>query len=186
MLSLIHISTGDGETNDTAAIQCAINACPEGGRVYVPAGVYKIYPLFLKSDLVIELAKDSVLSAYTDRERFPILPGRIECQDPEKEYLLGTWEGDPNDMFAAIITGINVENVVITGQGTIDGNASRENWWNNPKVRRIAWRPRMIFLNHCKNVVLHGITVQNLSLIHILRDCLMNYFIADRHMKKHY
>lgn len=152
---------GDGETNDTAAIQCAINACPKGGRVYVPAGVYKIYPLFLKSDLVIELAKDSVLSAYTDRESFPILPGRIECQDPEKEYLLGTWEGDPNDMFAAIITGINVENVVITGQGTIDGNASRENWWNNPKVRRIAWRPRMIFLNHCKNVVLHGITVQN-------------------------
>ena len=36
---------GDGETNDTAAIQCAINACPMGGRVDVPAGVYKIYPL---------------------------------------------------------------------------------------------------------------------------------------------
>ena len=39
---------GDGETNDTAFIQCAINACPKGGRVYIPAGVYRIYPLFLK------------------------------------------------------------------------------------------------------------------------------------------
>lgn len=152
---------GDGETDDTLFIQCAINACPKGGRVYIPAGVYKIYPLFLKSDLVLEIGKDATLSAFTDRTRFPILPGKIECVDREKEYLLGTWEGDPLDMFAGIITGINVENVVITGQGTIDGCASRENWWDNPKVKRIAWRPRMIFLNQCRNVVLHGITVKN-------------------------
>lgn len=141
---------GDGETDDTHFIQCAINACPKGGRVYIPAGVYKIYPLFLKSDLVLEIGKDAILSAFTDRTKFPILPGKIECVDKEKEYLLGTWEGDPLDMFAGIITGINVENVVITGQGTIDGCASKENWWENPKVKRIAWRPRMIFLNHCK------------------------------------
>lgn len=152
---------GDGETDDTRFIQCAINACPKGGRVYIPAGVYKIYPLFLKSDLVLDIGKDATLSAFTDRTKFPILPGKIECVDKEKEYLLGTWEGDPLDMFAGIITGINVENVVITGQGTIDGCASRENWWDNPKVKRIAWRPRMIFLNKCKNVVLHGITVTN-------------------------
>lgn len=152
---------GDGETNDTAFIQCAINACPKGGRVYIPAGVYRIYPLFLKSDLVIELAKDARLLAFTDRESFPILPGKIACTDPEKEYLLGTWEGDPLDMFAGIITGINVENVVITGEGVIDGGASRENWWHDAKVKRIAWRPRMVFLNNCKNVVLHGITIQN-------------------------
>ncbi len=152
---------GDGETDDTHFIQCAINACPKGGRVYIPAGVYKIYPLFLKSDLVLEIGKNATLSAFTDRTRFPILPGKIACVDKEKEYLLGTWEGDPLDMFAGIITGINVENIVITGQGTIDGCASRENWWDNPKVKRIAWRPRMIFLNHCKNVVLHGITVKN-------------------------
>ena len=152
---------GDGETDDTLFIQCAINACPKGGRVYIPEGVYKIYPLFLKSDLVLELGKGAVLSAFTDRTKFPILPGKIECVDKEKEYLLGTWEGDPLDMFAGIITGINVENVVITGQGTIDGCATHQNWWENAKVKRIAWRPRMIFLNHCKNVVLHGITVQN-------------------------
>ena len=152
---------GDGETDDTHFIQCAINACPKGGRVFIPAGVYKIYPLFLKSDLVLEIGKDATLSAFTDRTKFPILPGKIECVDKNKEYLLGTWEGDPLDMFAGIITGINVENVVITGQGTIDGCASRENWWDNPKVKRIAWRPRMIFLNHCRNVVLHGITVKN-------------------------
>ena len=78
---------GDGETDDTLFIQCAINACPKGGRVYIPKGVYKIYPLFLKSDLVLEIGKDATLSAFTDRNRFPILPGKIECVDKEKEYL---------------------------------------------------------------------------------------------------
>ena len=76
---------GDGETDDTPFIQCAINACPRGGSVYIPAGVYKIYPLFLKSDLTLDIGKDAVLSAFTDRTRFPILPGKIECVDKEKE-----------------------------------------------------------------------------------------------------
>lgn len=152
---------GDGRSDDTAFIQCAINACPKGGRVYLPAGVYKVTPIFLKSDLVLDIAKDAVISAFTEREKFPILPGKIVCNDSKKEYLLGTWEGDPLDCFAGIITGINVSNVVITGEGTIDGNASRENWWDNPKVKRIAWRPRMVFLNHCQNIIMHGITVKN-------------------------
>lgn len=33
-------ATGDGVTSDTAACQAAINACPEGGAVYFPAGTY--------------------------------------------------------------------------------------------------------------------------------------------------
>ena len=152
---------GDGVSDDTTCIQCAIMACPKDGRVYIPAGIYKITPIFLKSDLIIDLDKDATLSAFTERERFPILPGRIECNDAEKEYLLGTWEGDPADMFAGIITGINVSNVLITGQGSIDGCASEENWWHDPKTKRIAWRPRMVFLNHCENVTMHGVTVKN-------------------------
>lgn len=36
---------GDGQTDDTAFIQCAINACPKGGRVLIPAGLYRVYPL---------------------------------------------------------------------------------------------------------------------------------------------
>ena len=152
---------GDGITDDTTFIQCAINACPKDGRVLVPEGVYKITSLFLKSDLKIELAKDATLSAITDRTKFPILPGIIESYDETSEYNLGSWEGNPLDSFSGIITGINVSNVVITGEGTIDGCASKDNWWDNPKIRRIAWRPRLIFLNHCDHVTIQGITVKN-------------------------
>lgn len=152
---------GDGEHNDTNAIQCAIMACPKDSRILVPEGVYKITSIFLKSDITIELAKGAVLSAYTDREMFPILPGLIESYDETDYYNLGSWEGNPMDTFSGIICGINAENVVITGEGTIDGSADFDNWWHNPKVRNIAWRPRLVFLNHCKNVMLHGVTVQN-------------------------
>lgn len=152
---------GNGEHDDTCAIQAAIMACPKDSRILVPEGVYKITSLFLKSDITIELSKGAVLSAYTDRTKFPIFPGTIDSYDETDEYNLGSWEGNPLDMFTGIICGVNVENVVITGEGTIDGCADFDNWWYEPKIRKIAWRPRLVFLNHCKNVMLHGITVQN-------------------------
>lgn len=152
---------GDGIQDDTHFIQAAILSCPKDSRVLIPEGTYKITSLFLKSNLRLELAKGAVLSAETDRRRFPILKGMIESYDEKQEYNLGTWEGNPIDCFSGIITGIHVEHVEIYGQGTIDGNASEENWWKNPKVKQGAFRPRMIFLNHCEDVVVQGIKVQN-------------------------
>lgn len=69
---------GDGEHDDTNAIQCAIMAAPKDSRVLVPEGVYKISSIFLKDNLNLELAKGAVLSAFTERDKFPILPGQIE------------------------------------------------------------------------------------------------------------
>ena len=152
---------GDGVNNDTTYIQTAILACPKNSRVLIPAGKYNITSIFLKDDVNIELAKGAELKALTDRKLFPILPGIIQSYDETDEYNLGTWEGNPIDMFAGIITGINVKNVRIYGEGTVDGCASKENWWNNPKVKNIAFRPRQIYLNHCENITVSGITVKN-------------------------
>lgn len=152
---------GDGIQDDTPFIQAAILSCPWESRVLIPEGTYKITSLFLKSNLRLELAEGAVLSAETDRSRFPILRGLIESYDEKEEYNLGTWEGNPIDCFSSIITGIHVENVEIYGLGVIDGNAGKDNWWRDPKVKRGAFRPRMIFLNHCRNVTVQGIQVQN-------------------------
>lgn len=152
---------GDGVQDDTPFIQAAILSCPGESRVLVPEGTYRITSLFLKSNLRLELAEGAVLSAETDRSRFPILRGMIESYDEKEEYNLGTWEGNPIDCFSSIITGIHVENVEIYGLGVIDGNAGEDNWWHDPKVKKGAFRPRMIFLNRCENVVIQGIQVQN-------------------------
>ncbi|HBO35260.1 MAG TPA: polygalacturonase [Sphaerochaeta sp.] len=154
---------GDGKTDDTSAIQAAILCCPANGRVLVPQGDYRVGSLFLKSDITIEVAKDATLKFTTDRKKLPILPGLIETTDGKGEYNLGSWEGNPLNTFASLFTGVGVENVVITGQGVLDGEASFENWWKDEGRIKIggAFRPRMIFLNNCKHILIQGLTIQN-------------------------
>ena len=65
----------------------------------------------------------------------PVLPGMIQSYDEEKEYNLGSWEGNPLDCFASMITGIGVSNVVITGGGVLDGNAANDNWWEDDRAQ---------------------------------------------------
>ena len=153
---------GDGVSDDTSFIQAAIMAVPNGGRILIPEGKYLITSLFLASHIRIEIAKNAVLCADTSRENRVYFPGSIKTNDPDNdEYHLGTWEGNPLPMFAGIVTGINVEDVVIYGEGTIDGCASADNWWFEPKKMNVAYRPRMIFLNHCKDVKLQGFLLTN-------------------------
>lgn len=152
---------GDGIKNDTYFIQAAIMAAPCGGRVYFPKGTYFTGPLFLKSNITIEISKDARILGDTDRNNYPILPGMTLTTDEKDEYNLGTWEGNPLDCFASLITGINVENVNIIGPGVIDGNAQNSDWWQSHHDKKIAWRPRLIFLNSCKNITLEGLTLTN-------------------------
>ncbi|MBR1606401.1 MAG: glycoside hydrolase family 28 protein [Clostridia bacterium] len=152
---------GDGENDDTPALQAAILCCPAGGRVLVPAGTYRTGPLFLKSHMTLELQKDATLALVTERSRFPILPGMTRTTDEQGEYLLGTWEGNPLDCFAGALTGIGVEDVHIIGQGVVDGCAQLGDWWPNHKVIKGAFRGRIFYLRDCVNVTVQGITFRN-------------------------
>lgn len=152
---------GDGVTDDTQALQAAILCCPKKGRVYIPKGIYKFRNLFLKSHLVLELGKGAVLSAYSERDKFPVLPGTIESYDGKSEYNLGSWEGNPLDSMASILTGIDLEQVVICGEGTLDGGGNFDVWWAAGVNQKSPYRPRMLYLNRCKDVILEGITIKN-------------------------
>ena len=152
-------AVGDGVHNDTNAIQAAITCCPEDGRVLVPEGTYSTCSLFLKSHIRLELAKGAVLLLRTDRSEFAILPGMIQTYDEMDDINYGSWEGNPLDCFAALLTGISVEDVIVYGRGTLDGQADQGDWWVQPKIKRGAFRPRMIFLNHCHHMDFQGITV---------------------------
>ena len=46
---------------------------------------------------------------FYDRARTPILPGQIEYDNEDGYYNLGSWEGNPIDSFASMITGIHVK-----------------------------------------------------------------------------
>ena len=154
-------AVGDGEHDDTAAIQAAIYSCPAKGRVLIPAGSYRIKPLLLKSHIRLEIAKGARLELERDRSLFPILPGATESTDETHDLYLGSWEGNPLDMYAALLTGIDVEDVVIYGEGVCDGMAQESDWWVNPKVRRGAWRGRLLFLCRCRDIAVQGVTFRN-------------------------
>lgn len=149
---------GDGATDDTQAIQAAIMSCPKYGRVLIPKGTYNTKTIFLKSDMTLELAAGAVLSYQGAFHAGAILPGYLV--DPyDEEYYLGSWEGNPLDTYTALIQGINVENVNIIGLGVLEGNG--HNFWDFPKVKKGAWRPRLLQFIHSKFVTVQGITLHN-------------------------
>lgn len=149
---------GDGVADDTFVIQLAINDCPAGGRVVVPEGTYLIRPLTLKSDITIELKKGATLLGDTVEAHYPVLPARVYYGG--KEEIIASWEGDPYDCYQSLIFAYKQKNINIVGEGFINGNANNSTWWATPKGRKIA-RPRLVFLNKCENVVMHGVSGGN-------------------------
>ncbi len=151
---------GDGETDDTAALQAAILCCPEHGCVRVPPGTYHTGPLFLKSRLSLEIAEGATLVLSTSRAAHPVLPALIPGADGTQRPL-GTWEGESRPMYAALLNGVDVTDVAVFGQGVLDGGGREGGWWADPKRADGPRRPRMVFLSHCRNVTLQGLTVRN-------------------------
>jgi polygalacturonase len=146
---------GDGLADDTSALQRAIDACPEGGRLFIPEGNWLTAPLFLKSDMDLHLARGARLLGHPEIEKWPVLPALRGGQ------VLATWEGEALPSHAGLITGIEVQNVRIYGEGVIDGNASRETWWSRPKAMFVGWRPRTVHLIRSRNIAIEGVTLCN-------------------------
>ncbi len=152
---------GDGEKDDTAMLQAAILACPRGGRVLIPAGTYLTGPLFLKSHMTLEISEGAVLALKTDRNEFPVLPGSTPARNADGEMLLGLWEGEERNGYAAALTGIEVTDTAVIGEGTVDGRAQEGDWWVNPKVIRGAARGNLFFLMRSSHVTVQGVTFRN-------------------------
>jgi glycosyl hydrolase family 28/pectate lyase-like protein len=161
-------AVGDGRTLCTAGIQGAINACAAagGGKVFVPPGKYLTSPIFLKSNLEFEVLAGATLLGCTNFTDYPTIPG--------------WWEGLERTVYASMITGINLENVAITGQGTLDGQGAvwLEAWGRTEELRKkhglmgrepenppgspLPWpRPRIINLYRSRKVVIRGLTIHD-------------------------
>lgn len=153
-------ATGDGTTDDTTAVQSAINCLPKKGVLLFPEGRYLCRPLCLKSDVTLYLTDNATILGSTDRSGYPVLPGEICDATTGEKIQVGTWEGNPVTMHQSLIFGEHISNVHIVGRGCIDGNAQNSTWWVDVKNQPIG-RPRLAFFNGCKNVYFHGVSAQN-------------------------
>ncbi|TDW48152.1 polygalacturonase [Flavobacterium sp. 270] len=134
----------DGKTLNTKIVQKAIDDCSAsgGGIVTVPTGQFLIGTIYLKNDVNLHLESGAVLLGSTKMEDY-----------------------NPSNL----IRGVEVNNISITGKGTIDGQG--HTFWipadrsKIPYDRAPEWihqttSPRnMLKLEGCK-----GVTIQNVHL----------------------
>jgi polygalacturonase len=140
---------GDGATKDTAAIQKAIDDCAAkgGGTVLLTAGTYVSAPILIKSNITLHLDKGAMLLGSPDHADYP---PKMEFHVQDLQPLVGAE---------------NATNIALEGEGTIDGNG--QSWWDeirsvhNGGVLGNHPRPKLIILDHCKNIRVEGITIQN-------------------------
>jgi exo-poly-alpha-galacturonosidase len=147
-------ASGDGKKNDTEAVQKTINMCEKGGTVKIPAGSYLVGHLELKSDMTLELEKGALITFLGFNEIGTL---------PETNAKLPGLDGEINHRSRSLITGLDVHNVIITGEGTIDGNG--ETWWPNfpngtDRVNGVG-RPFTLQFVLSSDILIQGITVQD-------------------------
>lgn len=101
----------------SAALAAAIDACTKagGGRVVVPAGEWLTGAVTLKSNVNLHVSKGATLRFSTNPADYPTVFTR--------------WEGVECMNYSALIYAFGQENIAVTGEGTLDGQASDENWW---------------------------------------------------------
>ena len=150
---------GDGEHDDTNAIQTAVSSLPAGGRLLFPAGVYLTRPLQLKSHITLELAEGATILGWTRREDYPIVPGCV-TDGKGREVHFGGFEGNAVPMYQSLLTAQYAEDIRIIGPGTVDGNAENSDFWTGFHSFPAA-RPRLLFFNRCKNIRVHGVRACN-------------------------
>lgn len=120
-------AVADGETLNTKAIQSAIDDCPEGGCVYIPAGVFMTGALRLHSDMELYLAEGAVLQGTSNPEDYlPRIWSRFEGTEMEcYSSLLNLGVLDPEGMHRADYDStFACKNVAIRGKGTIASGAA--------------------------------------------------------------
>lgn len=119
---------GDGKTLCTEAFARAIDELEArgGGHLVVPAGIWFTGPIVLKSNIDLHLEKGAVILFSPDVDLYPLVETVFEgldtrrCQSP--------------------ISGRNLVNVAITGQGAIDGNGHFWRPLKKGKVTESQWK----------------------------------------------
>ena len=141
----------------TAAIQTAIDCCAnEGGRVVVPAGNFKTGTIVLRSNVNLHLESGATLYGSTDLRDYRRM----------KSSYISLRTHTPT---IQLIYADSVENVVIDGYGTIDGQGRgfKKLSWNDEGITR----PHLLRFIQSRDIVVKDISLRN-------SGCWMQHYLA--------
>nr|WP_276899890.1 glycoside hydrolase family 28 protein [Pedobacter kyonggii] len=119
---------GDGITLNTQSINKTIASVSQkgGGVVLIPSGLWLSGPIELKSNVNLHLKRDAILQFTDDFNQYKLVQGN--------------WEGQPAWRNQSPISGINLENIAITGTGIIDGNGGAWRMVKKDKLTETQWK----------------------------------------------
>ena len=143
---------GDGTTLDTAAVQAAIEACTrdQGGTVLVPAGVFVIGTVELKSNVRLHLAAQAKLLGSADGHQYHAA-----------EAIPLSGDSTLNDGNVGLLFAVEAENITVEGPGAIDGQGAqfRSPTRGVPPPAGIggSHRPYHLLFHRCRNLTVRDI-----------------------------
>jgi hypothetical protein len=164
---------GDGSSLDTAAIQAAIDTCnkDQGGTVLVPAGVFVIGTVEMKSNVTLHIAASGKLLGSADGKQYHA----AEAIPLSGDSTLG--DGNVGLIFA-----VNAQNIVIEGPGTIDGQGAQ---FRSPSRGVLppagiggSRRPYHLLFHRCRNLTIRDIFLFQ-SAFHSVRIIQSSYVNLD-------
>jgi len=164
---------GDGTTLDTAAVQTAIDMCnkDQGGIVLVPAGVFLIGTIEMKSNVTLHIAHSGKLLGSADGKQYHAADAIPLSGDSTL--------GDGN---VGLIFAVNAQNIVIEGPGTIDGQGAQ---FRSPSRGVMppagisgSHRPYHLLFHRCKNLTVRDIFLFQ-SAFHSVRIIQSSYVKLD-------
>lgn len=166
------VERGVRADGDAAANQCLLNELIDelskqgGGRVVVPAGTYPTGAIRLRSNVALVVEKGAKLLFSSDISLYPV--------------VRSSWEGQEALNCSPFIYAYGEHDVAISGEGEIDGGASKTAWWNLngdrgravlmdmnnrgvPLEKRLlppknALRPQLVSLHSCERVLIEKAT----------------------------
>ncbi|CAG5074560.1 hypothetical protein DYBT9623_05247 [Dyadobacter sp. CECT 9623] len=121
----------DGHTLNTKAINAAIEACSEkgGGVVLVPAGLWITGPVVMKSNVNLHLRVAATLLFTPDKIQYALTEGFYEGKSAARNQ--------------SPVSGIDLENVAITGKGIIDGNGDAWRAVHKSQLTESQWKEKL-------------------------------------------
>ena len=130
--NIVKYGAAQGGVDCTEAIRRAIRACSDagGGRVTVPAGRFLTGPIHLESNVDLHVMRGATLAFTQDTKKY--LP-----------QVLTRFEGTELMGYSPLIYAYDKENIAVTGQGTLDGQAGDEYWWFMKGSAEHGWKTGM-------------------------------------------
>lgn len=160
-------AVGDGRTLNTAAFQRAISAVAAagGGRLVVPAGIFRTQPFELCSRLDLHLAQDAVIQAPDTFAEYGVPePSSFSTQEEINAQVKPV---------APLIHGRQLHDVAITGPGRIDGHGALWWAWSERAARaqpgRLVYkRTHLIVITDCERLRVADVTLSNAAMFHFV------------------